>query len=117
MLHSVCLWVSAAVATVSPSHTWPRAFTAQSAVQWPTLHSLVALLVEAVLPVNGHCAPGSGLRAAPWGRKHHSSPPHHDRINFGGLMQWIAVGTLIAFWVTDSFDFASILKHERKRAK
>ena len=46
-----------------------------------------------------------------------STTPHHDRINFGGLMQWIAVGTLIAFWVTYSFDFASILKHERKRAK
>jgi len=46
-----------------------------------------------------------------------SNNPRHDRINFGGLMQWMAVGTLIAFWVTYSLDFASILRHENGRKK
>lgn len=65
---------------------------------------LVVALVPLVLGFVWH--PGAG-----------STTPRHDRINFGGLMQWLAVGTLIAFWVTYTFDFASILRHEKSRKK
>ena len=64
---------------------------------WPKTALLLCAIVPLVLGFVWH--PGAG-----------STTSKREKINFGGIMQWAAVGTLICFWMTYSIDFSTILR-------
>lgn len=138
ILHVYRYGCSSGIHSPHGSHPAPPSFPSQSTGWNAPLGWCMAYVAQSRLSLC-QCRPDGAVgAAAPWlwsrcvapPSECPSLPPAHcvllltctetpgqDRVNLGGLIQWVAVGTVVAMWATYTIDFHAIARAARpKRA-